>query len=153
MDIKSLILGLQMGKGQGGSEGSDIQIKYAEGQFDGTGGSQTVTHNLGYIPDIVIATLGAIPGQGNLASCVCFSSAMLEALGGGYKNRVQFANAGGGSASLTSNKGIEIDQSGSIYASFGGIHAFTKTTFSIGSADVNVPSGASCRWIAISGIL
>ena len=135
----------------GGSSGGEL--KYVEKSFTASSTMETISHNLGCIPDITIVTFGGIPVGGTVILGVGFSSAMLVTLGGGWLNKVQCASASGGAVSLSSNIGVEAADHSS-YSTFGGIRSMTDTSFVVGSTSGNggLYAGEVYTWIAISGI-
>ena len=140
--------------------GTSGEIKYASGKFKATENIQTVSHKLGYVPDILIVSTAMSPDNGTLFFAVGFSQAMLDALGGGYKCFVKSVSTAG-AASASSNVGMESANppNGGTY---GIIRAVTDTSFTVGGSsfklkttgftDSDDSAYGMYEWFAISGI-
>jgi len=127
-------------------------LKYVADVIKVDGVVATINHNMGHVPDIIIMYNGGIPENNSVILSIAYSSAMLESIGGGYKSRVNFALAGVGSTTVSSNVGMEmeINQDSLMYEQCGGIRSVTDTSFMVGS-DSYVLNG-TYNWIAIGGI-
>ena len=139
------IAALEVGGGSGGASG--ITIKNMS--FKPTSSIYTVTHNLGYIPDILIVWMDDVPTDGKIFLAVGFSSAMYEAAGRDYYGFSQFLS-GGSSMTFSTNSGFE---SASVTnGKYGNICSVTSTTFAIGGSTAGVDTSHYYSYMAISGI-
>ena len=136
-----------------GGGSSSGELKYATGHLTATSEVMTVNHNLGYVPDIMILYAGEVPALKNWMIGIGYSSAMLEALGGGYLSIAQGAGDNG-TTTVSADKGVDTDYPGQWYVDFGGgIRSMTSTSFIVGGgSNVHLGIGESYSWIAISGI-
>ena len=136
----------------GGIESGTFKYKTNTFNCTSTSKMQTIYHNLGCVPDILIVMYGSVPASGTLMNCLAYSSAMLEALGGGWINQAWYVSSYG-MIGLTSNVGMDMEQDPSgTYATYGGVRNVTSTSFMIGSNTNRLPSTGSYTWVAIGGI-
>lgn len=131
-------------KGGGGS-GS---YKFFSGSFDATSKIQTVTHNCGVVPDILIGYLGGIPSNGVAFFCVAFSQKFYNGAGGGYLSQVVFVMSSGGSLSSGSDIGMDNPITG-YYADYGGIRNVDEKTFTFGGSTYGLKIGEFYQWVAV----
>ena len=135
----------------GGSSGGEL--KYTIKHFTPSSDVTTVSHNLGYVPDITIVIPGEVPLDKQISFGIGLSSAMLEAVGGGWLNIIQGASTNG-TQQLTADIGVEADAPGFYYADWGGgIRSMTSTSFVIGGGSMlKLATGKSYSYITIGGI-
>lgn len=132
-DVLSYAIGLQAGKGSGGSGGgSEEKSSYINSSFDVTAGQMTVEHGGSKIPDLIILTLNDVPGDGSLFYALAFSQRMIDKLGGGYINKIAAIDSSGMTMTMTSNVGSE-SEGASYYKKYGGIRSVNDSVFTVGN--------------------
>lgn len=141
-----------LGTHSGGS-GSSGDFRYVTGSFDATESQQTVSHEIGEVPDVFVICCAGIPEQGCIFFGIGFSQAMIDKLGEECFNRITFLNDAGGSLSATSKQGIEYSQEGELYELFGGVRSFSSTTFTVGGSSGLLQTGISYSYYAICGLV
>lgn len=155
MNIKDFLIGYEAGKAKnsGGKE-----MLYTDDVFqdaDGTSiknGVVTIEHGLGVVPDIILVVYADIsPDSSYLVSATGYSDAMLEAIGGGYKCRVNIAVAQGGVMGVGSNVGIEHDAIDEMRGMC--IRNATKTTFTIGNGTAPILADKRYQYVCIGKVL
>lgn len=141
-----------------GRDSGDTEWKFASGTSTSTGGTLTIAHNLGAVPDIIYAvsssdTSGTVSYLGGIG----FSDAMIEAFGNNdmvnNQHGVQVALAAFGPMLLSPEEGVD-----GAHSSLGGMYGFIRnansSTFQVGGGSVTpIPSGRSVNWWAVSGIV
>lgn len=157
-EISSILTGGIVGGGE---------LKFKSGTFYGNGGTQTITHNLGVIPDILMIYVTEANDE---VATICFvqgfSSAMLAAIiaaGSSTQCQVYFTTTGGSmGVGAGAGNGMELSLEGKAYKEFGGVHSVTASTFTAGTTPrdddnkltgASFPDGKMCRWVAFGGIV
>lgn len=140
-----------MGRSSAKGGGSSGDIRYVSGSFTATAEQETITHEIGEVPDIIIVATTNVPEANKIFYAIGFSQAMIDKLGGGYLNKVSFLFASGGAGSGTGNQGIEYSAEGTYYEQYGGIRNFTSTTFEMGGTEYGLDTGYT--YTAICGIV
>lgn len=138
----------------GGSSGdAPSGLIYAEGRFTANTAMQTVTHNLGYIPDIMIIYSLQFPVAKTIFLAQGFSQAMFDALGEDYCGQVSCMGETGGVMSGTPDCGFESDMTHNSWLTMiGAIRSMTTETFVIGGTTYGLNVGSGYSWVAIGGI-
>ena len=158
MDILSYILGMKAGEkasGDSGSSGnvSTGEVKMYSKSFEATAKQMEVEHIAGEVPDILAITIADIPTSGVVFMALGFSQALVEKLGEEYVNEVTFLAASGGAMRISSNVGIDMPQTQSLYINCGGIRDVTDKKFTIGGSQYGLNVGDYYTYRAICGLV
>lgn len=141
----------------GGDGGSAKQWKFATGNATGTGGTITITHNLGDIPDIIcVRPTRNTSDTAAFIGSLQFSNSLIEAMNGTgnmYENGLGFVLAGNlGPVALNIEEGVEGEHK-NYSGMWGQIRNANATTFTVGGGSIApIPSGRDVYWFAVSGI-
>lgn len=138
-------------EGGSGGNGNAASFSYTKGSFTATAAQMTVPADFGGTkPDILLVMPDHIPTSNCVVYSIGYSSALHEALGGGYIAPTCVLAAQGGSLTISNNVGME--HSSDIAATYGGVRNVTQNSFTIGSATYGLYVGKGYSWFAISGI-
>lgn len=113
-------------------EGVNVEYNIKTGSFYGTGSVQTIEHNCGSVPDIIIVSSSYAPESGELCFAFGVSSQIMNRFPSG--NYISFNKVfvpTGGNMGASSNEGFDLEEP--FNYQYGLIHAVTDTTFKIGS--------------------
>lgn len=134
-------------------------LSYATGDFDSYEDISTVTHDLGYVPDILIVSTDKLPVEGKIFLAIGFSQRVLDMLGESAYGTV-YANMSGGSFTMRTQTGMEYATMAN-GETYGFIRGVDEETFTIGGSTfaLDTTSAAwgddvkgSYSWTAISGL-
>ena len=151
--IDEIVALINSGGGTGGGGGGSAEVTYRHysGSFLAASDTQTVPHNCGEVPDILIVSLDDVPTTGTVFFATGFSQAMLDNFGGGYLNAVNAIAPGGGAISAKSNKGIEHNDTGA-YGQYGGLRNVSAADFTVGGSNFGLNAGSYYSYVAICGL-
>ena len=135
---------------QSGGGGAKNVVK-AEGAFTAETKSQTVTHNLGVVPDIaILQMMNTTTTNTVLIGCIGYGEALHNALGGGNINSAHIVMSGG--ANVFSDK-ESIEKDGSSANLYGAFHRTTATSFTVGGSTCGLEVGKSYKYVLIGGLM
>jgi hypothetical protein len=148
----------------GGGGGSIVEgLTFAKGDFKSTEDVHTVTHDLGYVPDILIVYSLDNPLSLNLQTAISFSSAFVASCPD-TDSRVTFMNKNMVLNTMSIKTGHEESLSDFV-AGYGFVRNVTSTTFTIGGSSAKLNTTAYTGytdtgtytygryvWIAVGGI-
>lgn len=138
---------------EGGGSVDLSNVKIASGTHTGSAsGQETITHNLGVMPDIIFmtyATLGNISDYNVSAymSGISFSSEFVKATNGVNQSRLLLYNTANGALAYWLNECLDADED-----SLGGICGATPNTFNAGNENYGLIT-KSYYWLAIGGLV
>lgn len=151
-DFPQRILGINVSGGESGGDSGEVSYSYFSESFQASTQTQTVTHICNKVPDILLVYLEGVPSNNTIFFALGFSQAMLDKLGGGYKNRVTFVRNDGGSMEATSNIGVDKTQSAQFYIDYGGIRDVSDTQMTLGGTTYGLQVDKHYSYIAICGL-
>ena len=151
-DFPTQIESISVGGGGGGDTSS---WKFASGKATGNGGTVTITHGLGSVPDIIYVSAGGTAGEVRYVGGLGFSGALTEAINGNgdsSERGVQFVDSVIGPIQVGLKEGVEGAHS-EFSGMYGVIRNANTSTFQVGGGEVTpIPNGVNISWWAVSGI-
>ena len=143
------IIGALAGGGSGGDSGKTVT--YKKGQFTPESTTETVTHGMGCIPDMIIVFCGtkSTATSTKIMWSICFNNAVQSACGGdSLGNTALMAN---GQFTLTIGQGTSGFESTA--KPWAGVYAVTEDSFTVGGTVATLDTDCIYAYIAVAGLM